>query len=217
MEATDQRIVWSTTQSYIIAVCCLLLGATAGYVLRPVGTAPAPAVTQARPLTPQGGQQPTPDQLKYMADKQAEPLLAKLQNSPNDPELLRQIGGAYFAAHQFETAASYFERAIAANPSARSLNSLGNAYYYGGDHGRALAAFERALTFEPGSADALFNIGIMKWQDQHDPKAAIATWEDLLKANPNHPRRAQVEEIIERAKQHLGSGSAPASEKPSNH
>ncbi len=211
MEGAQQRPLWSTTQAYIIAICCLLLGATAGYLLRSMGTAPVAGASQ--PATPALSQpaQPTPEQMKHMADKQAEPLLAKLQTDANDPDLLARIGGTYFAAHQFQTAASYYERAAAAKPTAKVLTSLGNAYYYSGDAAKALLTFERALKLEPGAADALFNIGMIKWQSQGDPQAAVEAWQKLLQANPQHPRRAQVEEMIAKAKQHVGrTASAPA-------
>jgi cytochrome c-type biogenesis protein CcmH/NrfG len=153
--------------------------------------------------------------MKHMADKQVEPLLARLQANGNDPELLAQIGSTYYAAHQFQTAASYYERAVAVKPTAKALTSLGNAYYYGDDPDKALAAFERALALQPGSADALFNIGMLKWRSQGDPKGAVEAWQKLLKANPDHPRRAQVEELIAKAKQHIGRAPT-ASGKPTS-
>ena len=216
MEAAPQRTaLWSTTQAYLIAVCCLLLGATAGYLLRSSRTAPVAPAAQEAAAMPQVAEQPTPERMKHMADKQVEPLLAKLQANGNDPKLLAEIGGSYYAAQQFKTAASYYERAAAVQPTAKVLTSLGNAYYYGEEPDKALATFQRALTLEPGSADALFNIGVIKWQSQDDPKGAIEAWQKLLKANPNHPHRAQVEEMIAKAKQHIGR-TPPASPKPTS-
>ncbi len=206
MEAAPQpNKLWSTTQAYVIAVCCLLLGATAGYFLRASRTVPAPAAAkETHSAMPQAGQQPTPEQMKHMADKQAEPLLLKLQANPNDADLLVQVGRSYLAAHQFSTAVPYYERAAAVKPSARVFVSLGSAYYYSEAPDKALAAFQQALALEPGSADALFNIGLIKWQSFGDPQGAVDAWQKLLKANPNHPRRAQVEEMIARAKSHIG-------------
>lgn len=219
MEAAPPRTTpWSTTQAYTVAVCCLLLGAIVGYLFhssRPSVAAPAAAAPQARPSIPD--HPPTPEQAKEMADKQVEPLLAKLKTSGNDPDLLMQIGNSYYNAHQFPAAASYYERAAGVQPSAKTFTLLGDAYYYIGDPDKALAAFQRALTFEPGLPDALFNIGIIKWQNHNDPKGAIEAWQKLLKANPGHPRRAQVEEMIARAKQHAGRTSPPpAAAKPTS-
>jgi cytochrome c-type biogenesis protein CcmH/NrfG len=218
MEAAPQPSTpWSTTQAYMIAVCCLLLGAIAGYALRSTGPASVSVPQQAQqpqqpahPGAPAMNQPPTPQQMKHMADKAAEPLLAKLQANPNDAELLAQVGGTYYVARQFDTAATYYKRAAVAKPSAKAFVSLGNALYYGGDADGALAAFDRALALEPGSADALFNIGMLKWEAQNNPKAAVEAWQQLLKANPHHPRRAQVEEMIARAKQHMSAANVSA-------
>jgi cytochrome c-type biogenesis protein CcmH/NrfG len=210
MPAESQRPLWSTTQAYLIAVCCLLLGATAGYFLRASRSTPPALASQQASAIPAATPQPTPGQMKHMADKQVEPLLAKLQANPNDADLLVEIARAYYATHQFSTAASYYERAAAVKPSAKLFTSLGIAYYHGEETDKALAAFQRALTLDPNSADALFNIGVIKWQSQGDPQGAVEAWQKLLKANPDHPRRAQVEEMIARAKSHIGR-TAPAS------
>jgi cytochrome c-type biogenesis protein CcmH/NrfG len=211
---------WSTAQAYVIAICCLLLGATVGYLLRSSAFAPAPAAAvathEAHPSATQGSQPPTPDQMRHMADKQVEPLLAKLKTNGNDPGLLAQIAASYFAAHQFADAATYYERLVAVQPSAKNLVSLGNALYYSEQPDKALAIFDRALALEPGSADALFNVGVIKWQSQNDPKGAIAAWQKLLKLNPDHPHRAQVEEMIARAKQHIGRTPPASSGKPAS-
>jgi len=215
MEAASQRSApWSTTQAYIIALCCLLLGAIVGYLFRSPGGAPAAAsmvaAGHAAPADmPPAGQSPTPGQMKHMADKQSEPLLARLKADPDNPELLSQIAGFYYAAHQFPLAVQYYQRAVAVKPTAKVLTSLGNAYFNVQDPDKALDSFQRALALDPGFADALFNLGLVKWQAKEDPKGAVDAWQKLLKANPTHPRRAQVEEMIARARKHIGRAPAP--------
>jgi cytochrome c-type biogenesis protein CcmH/NrfG len=59
----------------------------------------------------------------------------------------------------------------------------------------------RALEVDPKSANALFNLGMLNWKVKKDPQAAIQDWELLLKNNPNHPKRAQVESLIAKVKQ----------------
>jgi len=73
---------WTSTQAYVLAVVCLLVGVAGGYFLRGSG-APQPQQPAAAPVaTPPGGlpgmsamAQPTPQQMKQMADTQAAPLL----------------------------------------------------------------------------------------------------------------------------------------------
>ena len=134
-------------------------------------------------------------------DRKAEPLLARLQKSPEDPILLAEIGKLYYQMGQFHTAAKYYEDSARVKPDAIVLVKLGGAYHFDGDDERALGAWTDALRLDPANPDALFNIGLVKWRTQGDRKGAIAAWGKLLETNPKHPKRAQVEELLTRAKQ----------------
>lgn len=213
------RSRWSNVQAYGMAAVCLLLGLAAGYFMRgsqPASTASTASAPQqnAPPAPEAGNMQVTPEAMKHMADKQAEPLIAKLEKNPNDAALLAQIGKTYLSAQQFQTAAEYYERSVKVKPDAGVLTTLGGVYHYQGADDKALAAWNRVLQIEPGNPDALFNSGMVKWQTEGDPKAAIAAWTKLLKANPNHPQRKQVEEMIARAQAHVDRGAANSGDKP---
>ena len=142
----------------------------------------------------------TVDQLKQMADKQAEPLLARLRQSPDDPFLLTEIAKIYYQTRQFPMAAKYYEDSVRVKPDPVVLVKLGGAYHLEGDDDKAIGAWNHALRRDPNNPDALFNIGFVKWQ-AGDRKAAIAAWQKLLKTNPNHPKRVQVEALLAQAKQ----------------
>jgi len=207
--ATRQRSTWDAKQAYAIAVVCFALGGIMGYLFHaPSSTPPAPAAAlaasqHAQAALPGGTQAPSPDQLKQMAEKQAEPLLAKLKQNPNDPALLAELGKTYLYVRDFQTATDYYERSAKMKPDPRVLTTLGGAYHLSGADDKAIDAWQRALKIDPGYADALFNLGMVKWQAGSDPQAAIDAWSKLLKTNPNHPQRAQVEQMIARAKEHL--------------
>ena len=82
---------WTSTQAYVMAVLCLVVGCAVGYLLRGSmgggsASAPAPVATaeqqQGMPPAGMGGggmggqqQSPSPEQMKAMADKQAAPML----------------------------------------------------------------------------------------------------------------------------------------------
>jgi cytochrome c-type biogenesis protein CcmH/NrfG len=137
-----------------------------------------------------------------MADKQAEPLFARLQSQPKDAELLSRLGHVYFVARDYKQASVYFKQAVDIKDDAIIRTELGRAYYYAGDPDDALAEFERVLKSDPDNVNALFNAGMVRWQSRFDVEGALAAWQRILKKNPAHPRRRQLEQLIARAKQH---------------
>lgn len=204
---------WTSVQVYAMSALCLLAGVTVGYLVRG-SKAPAPTITQTQ-MQPQSGSQAgalptgvtpdqmTPDQMKGMAEKQAAPLLEQLKQNPNDTDTLMKIGGYYFAAQQFSAASTYYEKAANITPNADVLTKLSNAQFYGGQGEKAIATLDQALKLDPKYANALYNLGILKWQVRGDVKGAISSWEQLLKLIPqNNPSRANVEKMIARAKEH---------------
>jgi len=209
---------WNTKQVYTLSVICLVLGGVVGYIMGAPSSISAdnkqmpPAISQQPPtINPQmdtampGQSVPlTPDAMKSYADKQAEPLLSTLKSRPNDAKLLANIGAVYFAAHQFRTAQEYYARSAKIdNKNPAILVKLSSAYYYTGNSKSAITTLNQALQLDPRNADALFNLGVLDMQVKSDPKSAIALWEKLLEYNPDHPNRAQVEQMIERARMQM--------------
>jgi cytochrome c-type biogenesis protein CcmH/NrfG len=146
-------------------------------------------------------QMPSLQQMKHMADKQAEPLLAKLKADPNNPALLNEVGKLYRATHQFKDAASYYQKSLEIEPkNVGARTDLASCLYYEGDVDGALAQLEKSLTYDPKHAGTLFNIGIIKWQAKHDSDGAVQSWETLLKLNPNFEQKDAVKRLIAEAK-----------------
>lgn len=216
---------WTSTQAYIMAVLCLVVGCVVGYLLRgSVGgiKVPAPATVssdqqQGMPPAGMGGgqQQPTPEQMKAMADKQAAPLLEQLKSKPNDPALTSQIGNMYFDAQVFPTAVEYYQKALSIDPrNAAVRTDMATAMFYANDPDHALAEFDRALKDDPKNSNALFNRGIVKWQGKMDVNGAVADWETLLKQNPNYEQADKVRMYIAQAKKHANIKPGQKSDKP---
>ena len=202
---------WTSVQAYTLAVVCLLLGMAGGWLIRgsqspvaaaPVGTASAPAPTAMGGAT---NGQPSPEQLKQMADTQAAPLIEKLKSDPNNADLLAGIGNFYYDAQQFPIAVDYYGRALKAKPSDASVRTdMGTAYWYMGNADTAIAEFNKALTYEPNKPNTLFNLGLVKWQGKMDINGAVADWEKLLATNPNYEGKDKVQQMIAEAKKHAG-------------
>lgn len=202
---------WTATQTYIMAAVCLLIGVLVGYLVQgssnPGGQA-AMASAEVQPAAaaaPAGmGQKPMPtlDDMKRMADKQAEPLLAKLKTDPKNVELLNKTALTYKAAHQFQDAIVYFQKALDVDPKNVAIRTdMASCIYYTGNVDGALAELNKSLTYDPKHPGTLMNIGIIKWQGKNDVDGAIAAWQTLLRLNPNFPQKEVIEHLIAEAKQ----------------
>jgi cytochrome c-type biogenesis protein CcmH/NrfG len=215
------KIGWSSVQVYILSTICLLIGVTMGYLFRgsnapkAAGASANSAVQRQMPGgTPAAGTgtapaQPTPEAMKRMADKQVAPLLEQLQKNPKDAETLAKVGYYYMLSAQYDDAATYYEKSADVKPTAAVYTSLGNAQAYGQKPDKAIASLNHALQLDPKYADALFNLGVLKWRAKGDTKGAIACWETLLKTNPNHPHLDKVRELIAHVKEQ-GAPHTPA-------
>jgi tetratricopeptide (TPR) repeat protein len=213
-DAQNRSSDWTGTQAYVLAVIGLLLGIFVGYLLRGPGPAQGfPAGQSAESAGAVLGPEVTPQQLKAVADKQAEPVLGLLKLKPSDPALLAQAGNIYYDAQQFKEASDYYARALEGDPKNTDVRTdMATAYWYLGDANRALTEFDRILKQQPNKANALLNRGIVRWQGKMDVNGAVADWESLLKTDPNFARRSNVEQLIAQAKKH--SNISPGEKTP---
>jgi tetratricopeptide (TPR) repeat protein len=209
----------------VLSIICLLAGIAIGYLARgsisPAPQTAAPAQTQAigigggMPATG-GAQAPTPEQLRQTADAQAQPLLAQLKSEPANAELLSKIGNLYYDAQQYPEAVKYYGDALKINPKATDVRTdMATAYHYMGQSDRAIKEYEEVLKIDSKHANALFNEGMVKWQDKNDMSGAIAAWKRLLATNPDYPQRDRVQSLIAQAQQHLSMKPAVGAGQPS--
>lgn len=198
---------WTAKQAYGLAVFCLLLGVTLGYLFRgSASPAREVASAQANSNASMAPAKPTPEQQKAMVDQAAAPLLETVNKNPNDPAALANLGNVYYDGEQYSEAIKYYQRALDVNPNNADVRTdLGTAYWYLGDADRALVEFKKSLKVRPNHPGTLFNLGIVEWQGKGDPASAVSSWQQLLKENPNYAQRQQVEDLIAKAKQHSHS------------
>jgi len=213
---------WTSTQAYVLSVICLLVGVAVGYLARGSASAEPSAVQAQAPVgatapqtgvMPGGAQQPTPEQLREMADTQAQSLRTQLKNDPNNVALLNQIGNIYYDAQQYPEAVKYYEDSLKLDPKATDVRTdMATAYHLMGQSDRAIQEYEQVLKVDGKHANALFNEGMVKWQDKMDLNGAITAWKRLLDTNPNYPQKDRVQKLIDEAQQHLtmkaGSGTS---------
>jgi cytochrome c-type biogenesis protein CcmH/NrfG len=198
-------------QVYFMAAFCLGAGLIVGYVLRSPqpgslvkqNTAHAVAAESSRSSV----HRPSLEDMKLMADKQAAPLLEKLKSRPNDGSLLVQVAAIYHTTHQFKEAAGYYNRAVESDPKNVAVRTkLASSLYRSGDIDGAIAQLNRGLKDQPTDANALFDLGMIKLQGKGDDKGALATWQLLLKTNPqlSPERKAAVLKVMADAMTMMG-------------
>ncbi len=210
--ASTRQDSWTSTQAYVLAAFCLVLGVALGYLFRGSASPPVDAAAAANTVaqgtgTQTGAAQPDPQQQKEALDKAVAPLLAGLQTNPNDFDTLVKVANLYYDGQQFPEAIKYYERAVSIQPkNADVLTDYGTSFWYTGNADKAIEEFEAALKYQPGRASTLFNLGLVRWQGKNDPKGAVQAWEELLQKNPDYPEKQKLQEFIERAKQHAAKG-----------
>jgi len=195
---------WQAKQVYAMAVISLAVGLAIGYLFRgsQSPTVPAPPSANAQSAAPaghMGGQMPTLEQMKQMADQKAAPLLEKLKGDPTNSGLLLQVGNIYLATHQFKDAAGYYDKALQIDPKNVAIRTqLASCLYYNGDVDGSISQLQQSLQYDPKDANTLFNLGMVKWKGKQDNKGAVAAWQQLLKSNPelDANRKAQVEKLL---------------------
>jgi tetratricopeptide (TPR) repeat protein len=201
---------WTGRQAYVLSVICLLVGVAVGYLVR--GSAPSnntltqvrASSTESLPASMAGGQQPSVGELRQMADTQAQPLLKQLESDPRNSTLLYQLGNLYYDAQQYPEAVKYYENSLQIDPKATDVRTdMATAYHLMGQPDRAIQEYDAVLKIDGKHANALFNEGMVKWQDKMDLKGAIASWKRLLDAHPDYAQRDRVEKLIAQAEQHL--------------
>jgi cytochrome c-type biogenesis protein CcmH/NrfG len=196
-------VAWTSTQAYLLAAFCLLLGVALGYLFRGSASSMPQAVT-ARQST---GVAAENTQSQAALQQSVGPLLEAVNRNPGDFDSLVKLGDLYYDGQQYPNAIQYYERALLIHPENPDVRTdLGTAYWYTGNADKALAEMETSLKYKPGHPQTLFNLGWVKWQGKADAKGAVAAWQTLLKTNPDYPQKQQVEQYIAKAKEHAARG-----------
>ncbi|HUA15332.1 MAG TPA: tetratricopeptide repeat protein [Verrucomicrobiae bacterium] len=196
---------WTSTQAYVLAVFCLLLGVALGYLFR--GSASPATATTAAAAQPAASSDQLDANAQAALAQATGPLLDAVNKNPSDFDSLVKLGNVFYDARQFPSAIQYYERALAIHPENPDVRTdMGTAYWYVGNADKAIEAMETSLRYRPGHPQTLFNLGWVRWQGKNDPKGAVDAWQQLLKANPDYPQRQQVEQYIAKAKEHAAKG-----------
>jgi len=152
----------------------------------------------SQPAGPSVQQQAQQQQQNQATDKIASLQFAAQQN-PNNAETWTQLGHAYFDSNQPAKAIEAYNKSLEIIPSNPPvLTDIGVMYRRNGQSDKALESFDKALQASPGFEQALFNKGIVLYNDLGDPAGAIGVWKELVLINPGArtPNGGLVTEMI---------------------
>jgi cytochrome c-type biogenesis protein CcmH/NrfG len=182
---------WRPRQVGVVVLAFLLLGILLGYLFH---NSSSSGVAASRPS---GSQTAASGSDRFNSTVQ--PLLDRLRDNPNDPDLLASVGNAYYDQHDYDNAVRYYRRYLDLRPVDVNVRTdMGTAIWYSGNPDGAISQFETALRFQPDYPNTLFNLGIVKWQGKHDREGALQSWRRLLTTHPEYPDRHKVEELIQK-------------------
>lgn len=159
------------------------------------GGAPAGSMSEGHPDVDAGSGAPMESVMQQIGE-----LKAKVEKNPRDFEALTELGGMYLQVSMFDKAASYYERAVAANPhSAEALSALAVCYVNMGRPADALARCQEALrhdeTFWPAAVYA-----VAAAIDLGDAQSAEANLATLRKLNPGFEHLKEFESRVAQMK-----------------
>jgi cytochrome c-type biogenesis protein CcmH/NrfG len=207
----SQTKTWSSVQAFSLAAICLLIGAFIGYAFYASGVPMKADAVQAPGMRPQAAEPAAAAAPPQVSDEQlaatTREFSAALAANSNDLAALAGMGNAYYDAQRWQQAVEFYDRALKLD--ARNVDiatDAATAIWYMGQADQAIARFESVLRVAPNHANALFNLGVVRWQGKGDSRGAVQAWDRLLKSNPDYPQREQVEALLSRAKEHAKRG-----------
>ena len=149
------------------------------------------------------GQQPNlvplaPQQSQFV--QAIESLQFAVQQNPNNAEAWTKLGHAYFDSDQPVKAIEAYNKSLAIIPSNPAvLTDLGVMYRRNNQGDKAIESFDKALQLSPGFEQALFNKGIVLYNDQGNLDGALQVWRELLIVNPGAmgPNGVPVKNLVD--------------------
>ena len=120
------------------------------------------------------------------------PLEAALAITPNDTEVRRHLGNAYFACNEVDKAATHLEKALEADAlSPGVLFSLGMLSSKKQDYDNAIEYFRKTIELEPQNAQAHYRLGIA-FDNKKLSEEAITFFKKAISLDPRDAKAHQA-------------------------
>lgn len=128
-------------------------------------------------------------------------LQAAVRKDPASAANWTELGNLFFDAGRVHEAINAYERSLAIAPgNADVLTDLGIMYRENDAPEKAVDCFRKAFAANPRHENALFNAGVVLYNDLGRKDEAVAAWRRLLALNPQAraPDGRTVQEMVRR-------------------
>lgn len=117
-----------------------------------------------------------------------------LSLSPNDPEVLSNMGSALMFSERSGEARGVLERALSLRPNDPEVHTTLGMYFHlvERDYDGAKRHYLKAIELDPKYWEAHFNLA-RAYEQLGDGKGAQRAWEGYLRARPDAPDRIKIE------------------------
>ena len=145
-----------------------------------------------------GGGRPAaaPPAAAASGDRVAE-LVRSLERDPENPEILTDLGNAYYDREDWDHAVEAYEKARRKAPkNPNLLSDLGAAHRNRGEFDLAIAFFQKARQADPDHWQSLLNWLVVEAYDRRNPRAAQPLYDELKRRYPDIPQIEKIQEQI---------------------
>ena len=126
-------------------------------------------------------------------------MMVALEKDPTNTELLGALAVQFMDARDFERAAVFWKRIIAADPNdVNAYYFLGISLFQTGAYQEAAEQFETVVRMRPDDYRSLFNLGVLYTHFLDQPEKGRAAFEKVLSLKPDDP------DVLKKAREELG-------------
>ena len=124
-------------------------------------------------------------------------LVRSLERDPENPEILTDLGNAYYDREDWDHAIEAYEKARRKAPkNPNLLSDLGAAHRNRGEFDLAIAFFQKARQADPDHWQSLLNWLLVEAYDRRNPGAAQPLYDELKRRYPDIPQIDRIQSQI---------------------
>jgi tetratricopeptide (TPR) repeat protein len=193
------------SESVVFTVAGMCFGVILGWV---IGTQQASqAVSPVAPTPAAAAVLPAPT----LDEARVQSLTAIVESDPSNAGARVQLANEYYDVERFSDAISWYQQALALDPTLVDASTdLAVSYYYTDETDRALEQFNYSLGIDAQHTKTLLNQGIVLAFGKQDIDAAVAAWQQVVDLAPNTPEGETASRALESmATSHIGEAVSP--------